>query len=162
MKKIISLSIVLCFVFALIGCNDARIKYDVVVNKWVGEGGTLLDFKTDGSFVWFQNKDNPKDNYISGTYVFYKGQEAMDYITNDLSQFALTNEIQQKYMEADKKRILDNYYCVVLTNTLLVVDNVETVGQTFTYYMGFYIDEDKMLEFINMGTVNYAKFTLQE
>ena len=163
MKKVISLFLALCFIFTVTACGNNSKNNDVISGrKWVGKDQSLMDLKENGDFIWYQSKDNLEGNYMSGTYVVYKGQKAMDYIANDLSRFGVTMEEQQQMVNASENRTLDTYYCLVITNTLLVMDGVETTGESFSYYMGFYYEDGKTLDFVNMGTANYATFTLQE
>ena len=52
----------------------------ILTNNWVFQDNSILMFSDNDTFTYYQSRDNLEDNYYTGTYEFYTGQAAYDYI----------------------------------------------------------------------------------
>ncbi len=87
-------------------------------NNWVGVNDTALIIpESDGTFVWYRDKNDKDGDYYSGEYKLYIGDEAVEYLTTE-------SEVKDKVTEDDIKELeapeygatRDNFVCLVLTN----------------------------------------------
>lgn len=54
--------------------------------------GSLIVCETDCTFRYYQSEEDMTDDYFEGTYEFYVGAEAVEYVTTVLSEFDVTEE----------------------------------------------------------------------
>ena len=120
----------------------------------------LLDLKKDGTFKYYRYKTDLTDNYYVGTYKVYKGNDAIKYITNDLSHYGYTKSKIESLFTSETYA-LQNFYCLVLNNDECIVNGENTFSKpVITPYLGFYIEDDRvLLHLINMNTSNSTFLT---
>lgn len=130
--------------------------------KFSGGDGSVICFKEDESFAWYQSEDCQDDNYYSGTYEIYLAEDAVDYIVNDLPEYGITREELDNYFalnQEDDFYKMENYCCMVLHNDVIKIDGeVMNLEANTSYYMGFYADG--YYDAANMQTGNYSLFTV--
>lgn len=120
---------------------------------------SLLDLKSDGTFKYYQDKDKLADYYYEGTYTIYNGEDAIEYIANDLEKYGVTEEEQKDLLERNSKYKIDNYYCVVLKNQKCIINGENTLTTIVeTPYFGFYFEDTKTLNITNMKSSNIYNF----
>ena len=131
-------------------------------NSYSAGDGSVIYFQTDGTFEWYLSADDTSDNYYTGTYEVYTGEDALEYITVDLSDYGVTVDEMYEFFarNADNDFYqMSNLCCVVLHNDERMMDGkLESMGKD-TYYMGFY--QDGYYDAANMDTGNYAQFTMR-
>lgn len=140
--------------------NSTRVINDIKDNSWVVGDDSLLTFDNSTEFKYYKSKTDKSDNYYQGTYKIYVGDEAVDYIANDLSKYGVTKEEQEQILETRKNNENEAYVCIVLTNKKCIQDGENTLEKTVEApYYGFYDKDKKVLDIINMNTGTTYYFT---
>lgn len=121
---------------------------------------SLLELKKDGTFKYYKNKTDLTDYYYEGTYKVYNGQDAVNYISNNLKEYGVTKDEQiALFVRSNHK--LENYYCIVLINDKCIINGENTLTNTVeTPYFGFYYSE--VLNITNMKSANTYNFVKQD
>lgn len=131
-------------------------------NSYLAGDDSVIYFQEDGTFEWYLSVDDTSDNYFKGTYDVYFDESALEYITEDLSDYGVTSdELYEFFIQnADNDFYqISNLCCLVLHNDEGMMDGrIEKMGRD-SYYMGFY--QDGYFDAANMATGNYAQFTLR-
>lgn len=128
-------------------------------HSWETTDGSLLVLDDDGSFKYYRDPDDRSDYYYEGTYKVYCGEDAVEYIAEDLEEYGVTEEEQREIFERNAKYNVDNYYCMVLTNKKCIIEGENTLEETVvTPYFGFYYEQYDALDFANMNTGTYYYF----
>ncbi len=179
MKKILVFTLLILSAFAASSCGmvtNALMRFvsegdaaaysstldELSGNDWEANDGSLLCLNEDSSFDWYQKAEDLTNNYYSGSYKVYNGKDAIEYITSELSEYALTREEQEALISRNSEYTYDNYYCLVLDNEECMVDgeNILDASQpSRTPYYGFYYEGDEYLDLANMNSGNYSGFT---
>ena len=135
--------------------------FDINGSSWYGDDGSLLELDVTGSYSWYQDSKGSGDSYFLGDYVYYNGLEAIDYIADKLSDYGITKDEQLNFFEYGGYDFSD-YYLIILSCDKMVIGGVEQENVfNQLYYYGFYDDNSKRLDLINMDTTNDAGFTLK-
>lgn len=128
--------------------------------KYLSTDGSAIDFKEDGSFVWYQSDENHEDNFFEGVYQIFFDKDAADYVVHKLPQFNVKEEELLKFFLRNRGNDLyniKNFCCLIIENQKLTMEGVDKQIEPYnTYYMGFY--KDGYLEAANMQSGNYVKF----
>lgn len=179
-KKFLSIALIIIMLlgtmFALTGCGseekqssksskeETKKTDDISGNSYIEEtDDSLLDLKNNGTFKYYQDKDELTDYYYEGTYTVYNGEDAIEYIANDLEEYGVTEEEQRDLFERSSKYKLENYYCVVLNNKKCIIDGKNTLSKTVeTPYFGFYFEEKDTLNITNMKSANTYIFVKEK
>lgn len=123
------------------------------------QDNSLLDLKSDGTFLYYKDKDDKTDNYYEGTYVVYQGEDAIKYIANDLETYGLTEEEQKDLIRRNEEYKEENYYCLVLKNNKCIMNGKNTLTSTIeTPYYGFFFEQIDTLMIVNMKSANIYNF----
>ena len=99
--------------------NIARTYYRSGINKvYVGVNDTALIIpESDGTFVWYRDKNDKDGDYYSGEYKLYIGDDAVEYLTTESEVKDNVTEDDIKELEAPEYGATrDNFVCLVLTN----------------------------------------------
>lgn len=132
--------------------------FDIKGYSWLGSDKSVLYLENDMSYVWYLDDSNHSDNYTSGNYYVYMGEEALRYISDRLPEYGITEEKQRELFRRGDYDIED-YYLLILNCTKVYKDGASqenSVGEV--PYYGFYDDDRKQLDLVNMKTGNTAKF----
>ena len=114
----------------------------------------------DGSFHWYQPRQVTDDNYYAGTYRFYVGQEAWDYLLAYFSDMGLTEEDLLGVINDRPEYNLERFVCLVATNESFLLDGEEQLSApTQTHYFGFLLENGSYLNIANMTTGSSYAFT---
>lgn len=126
--------------------------------------GSVIYFKEDGTYFWYQSDDNHDDNYYSGSYSEYYKHSARDYIVNDLWEYAVTQEELDDYFERNEGDTFyneENFCCLVLHNYVLIVNGESLLDYPYdSNYIGFY--SNGIFDAANMDSGDYTLFTICE
>ena len=128
--------------------KQSVIDYDYFVSKdWIGLNDTaLIEVDENGTFTWFRDRDNQDGDYYSGTFKFYTGDEAVNYITTE-------SEVKDNVTEEDIKEneapeygaTRENFVCFVITNEKEVFhgeeNTYEPADQVTTTLYGYFVND---------------------
>lgn len=130
--------------------------------NWQGtKDSSLLVFEQDGTFRYYQTAEDLTDNYFEGTYEFYVGADAVDYITTDLSDYSVTKNELEGIFEGSDDYDESNFVCFTLNNEACYMGGENTLEKPYqTSYFGFCLEEDSdlYLDIANMNSANYHLF----
>lgn len=147
--------------------GDIDIEYLIVGHTYKLDDDSVIKFYDDYRFIWWKDAYS-EDNYYAGTYSVYYGEDAKERITEDLTQFAVTEEELDAYFErneGDEIYSIENLTLIELDHTEVVFDGVEEdmsdYDTTISYYYGFYDTTTKKLDAANMATGTYYLFERQ-
>lgn len=132
-----------------------------VGKKFICSDESVLLFENENRFVWYLSDANHDDNYYAGTYEFHFGENAMDYIINELPEFGITKKVMMDYFENNKDNELFNIsnFCFMTIHNEKMVYYGETINENAnSYYMGYYIEG--CIDVINLKTGFNAVFVL--
>lgn len=139
-------------------------------NNWitVNDHSYLVFNKKDKSFTYYQSYLDTSDNYYTGQYRIYTGEDAFDYITGDLSDYGITKSELRQMIRMNDEYDMDNLICLCLDNEELVTDGESEDGESWTtHYYGFYLTPEKggktynVLDLANMETASYITFIME-
>ena len=162
--------IVLFFVICIIvrvfsgisGASSDINKSKFCDNKWVEYySNSYLVPKSDGTFKYYKDKTDLTDYYYTGHYKLYVGDEGIDYVVNDLSEYGVTRDEIQGLIDRNDKYKKGNFVCLVLDNEECIIDGENTATSTVTTpYYGFYVKEngEEGFDIANMNSATYYLF----
>ena len=156
MSVIIIVILYILFSYLLIDKNEDYNYEHFIGNNFIAQDNSYLVLNKDKTFYWYKDINN-KDEYYYGVYTIYRGENAINYITNTLSIYGIDENYQRTYL-LDKN--IDDYYNLNLNNEKLVVNGKEEKLFKETRYYGLATDNYKKFELLNMDANNYAIFTL--
>lgn len=121
--------------------------------KWLAAGDSVLYLNRDNSYIWYLDKNN----FYSGIYEFYVGEEAIEYIVTNLSEYGVTLDDQLDFFRDGSIKI-ENYCLLILDcdNIHLDGDGTDSVGEV--PYYGFYDEYNDALSLVNMETKDTFSF----
>lgn len=158
-------------------------------NRFICLDDSEIQMKEDGSFIYYRTKEDYGGDYYQGTYEVYWGQEAVDKIVS-MEEYGLTEEELERTINANKKGyhlgdisgknsiayMLDEesysdaktydvskdvFYCIILHNDILYMDGQTKEMNQDSIYIGYYVEEVKTLDLLNIVTVSPVTWTLQ-
>ena len=123
---------------------------------------SLIVPESDGTFKYYKDRYDKSNYYYEGHYEFYMGEEAYNYVTEDLSQYGVTKEELDGLFERNAQYSKENLVCFMLHNEKCYIDGEDTMGgkTVDTPYYGCYIktDEGHALDVANMNAAEYYYF----
>ena len=130
-------------------------EYDIPVEtvpelsgyQWVGNDGSTLFLKKDGTFEWNQ-KANNTDRVLLGKYEAYTGEEAIQYIEDNLSQYKFFDEDNNKSTTEQLQ-----YFCLLVLHS----NTIDTM-----YFYGNLSVDGKELDLTNIQENNTLKLKRQD
>ena len=150
----------LLFLLTACGGGNGSSKPFVAGTTWTGSDQSYLIFGEDDSFAWYKDKDVTDDNYYKGTYEFYRGEEAMTYLTEDLSEYGVTKEEMEGVIDRADEYELEDLVCWTFHYTEIKIDGQDYSDKMDeTSYYGFVLYDDSYLDIANMSTATYYSFT---
>ena len=129
--------------------------------SWIASNdGSQWTFDEDGTFHWYQDGAVTDDNYYAGTYTFYVGRQAKDYLTDALAEFGITEEELLQTINARAEYGLEHFVCLTTTNESFLLNGAEQLSEpTQTHYCGFLLEDGERLSLLNMRTATQYEFT---
>ena len=96
-KKSLYVLILLFVTLTLTGCEK---KFSLNNSIWLSKDDSLVLFTSRG-IKWYEKKGEYDNNYYSGKYKLYIGDDAYEYITEDLSNYNVPLYLKHKSIHAD-------------------------------------------------------------
>lgn len=157
MKKLL---LVLTIVLALTGCSFILKEKSLVENtSWVASDNSEMVFE-EKDFKWYKSQDDHSDNYYYGTYEFYIGEEAVEFITTDLSSYNVTEEELEGIFARNANYSRENFVVFNLNYDGITIDGETTKpSNSLVPWYGFILDDNTVLDVANMNTGTYYSFT---
>ncbi|MGN0621204.1 MAG: hypothetical protein ACI4I9_04990 [Porcipelethomonas sp.] len=157
LKKIFSVVLCAVMLISVTSCKSkAEKKGDYLTgNKWETASGMLLSLKDDNTFKFYNNSADRKNNYYSGTYSVSVGQDAIDFLSENLG----LDPASQKSTLSRFSVTLEDYYALVLNNEERIIDDENTLEEpnSFTYY-GYYSKDYETLTLYNYDSQTEYNF----
>lgn len=117
-------------------------------------------FGTDKTFHWYQTEGKTDDNYFAGTYEFHVGQDAVNYLTAELSAYGITERKIRQVISGNPEYTLENFVCFSCVNQSFLLHGEEQLsGDVLSSYLGFFLRDGTILDIANMTTGTYYGFT---
>lgn len=168
-KRLLTIgTIVVMLLITLTGCIniepkgkvETKERKSIVENtKWIaGDGSEAIFGKKE--IRWYQKEGYYDDNYYFGKYEFYIGDDAVEFITTDLSSYGVTETELEDLFERSEEYNRDNF---VVFN--IEYDGIKMNGETTTPtvslvpWFGFIFEDNTYLDVANMNTGTYYSFT---
>lgn len=128
---------------------------------WTTDDGSEVVF-TEDRINWYQSPENHDDNYYSGKYQFYVGQDAVRYITENLSEYGVTKQ----ELEAQFKRSGEyDESCFVVFDIrydcFMLYGKEQEIERPLVPWYGFLLKDGTFLDVANMNTGTYYPFVKQ-
>lgn len=129
--------------------------------SWLsGDDNSQWVFGTDETFHWYQTKGKTDDNYFAGTYEFHIGQDAINYLTTELSDYGITERLIKLMISSNQEYTLDNFVCFSCVNQSFMAHGEELLSEdVLSSYLGFLLRDGTYLDIANMTTGTYYGFT---
>ena len=132
-----------------------EIKDAITGENWVEmNSGSYLVFNSSKKFTYFKDYGVSDNYYYEGKYELYVGDEALEYITDDLSEYDIDEDDIEDLMDENKNYDISNLVCLVLKNNKQIIDGENQLDDTVvTPYYGFYVDAgDTFINLTHMET----------
>ena len=157
------ISVILFFVFSYLLNEGDNYNYENIKgNSYIANDNSYLVLKNNGTFYWYKDKEN-KEEYYYGTYTVYRGENAIKYISSNLSIYDISEKEQREAIDKSSiKDAIDHYYNLNLNNEKLITKDKEEQLLKETRYYGFASEDYKELKFLNMDANNYAIFPIDK
>ncbi len=129
--------------------------------SWIsGNDNSQWVFGTDKTFHWYQTEGETGDNYFAGTYEFHVGQDAINYLTTEFSDYGITERKIRQVLSSNSEYMLDNFVCFSCVNQSFMLRGKEQLSEdTISSYLGFFLQDGTYLDIANMTTGTYYGFT---
>ncbi|WP_051688809.1 zinc ribbon domain-containing protein [Butyrivibrio sp. AE2032] len=153
--------------------DDRKTDYKKIIekNSWIAKGDQsyLVFTKKDKSFTYYQSYFDLSDNYYTGHYEIYVGEDAMDYITEDLDDYGVTRDELRQTIRMNDDYETENLVCISLVHEEMIVGGVDQADSSWTVnYFGFFLTPEKggktynVLDIANMETASYTTFIKED
>ena len=129
--------------------------------SWIsGNDNSQWVFGTDKTFHWYQTEGETDHNYFAGTYEFHVGQDAINYLTTECSDYGITERKIRQVISSNSEYTLDNFVCFSCVNQSFMLRGKEQLSEdTISSYLGFFLQDGTYLDIANMTTGTYYGFT---
>ena len=153
--------------------DDNAIDYVKMIekNNWIttGDNSYMVFDKKTKSFTYYQSYLDTSDNYYTGKYQIYAGEDAFEYITEDIDELGVEKSEIRSMISMNEEYEMENLLCICLDYEELIVDGEKQDRDPWTiHYYGFYLtpEEDgetyNVLDVCNMEAASYVTFVLEE
>ena len=158
-KKITAVLMALCMIFCFTACENTE-EFEkngdyLTGNSWEGTDGSLIDLETDGTYKFYNSSANKTNNYYSGKFEVFNGQNAIDYL---VKEYGFNEEGQRSVMQ--EFQVEDqNYYVLVLNHDECIVNGENILTEpTMVEYFGYYSPNGEYLNFTSLKTMGQMDF----
>ena len=147
--------------------TDHTNKYikKIETNTWVAmEDASCLEFTKPRTFKYYQNYEDTSDNYYSGRYRIFAGQNAMDMLTGSYKNYGVKKNDVNSLISNNMAFTKENLVLVVFENDGMWMDGENVKDEEWeTAYYGFVVTEpNTSMLLINMTTGTRFTFILQD
>ena len=153
--------------------DDNSIDYVKMIekNNWIttGDNSYMVFDKKSKSFTYYQSYLDTSDNYYTGKYQIYAGEDAFDYITEDIDELGVEKSEIRQMINMNEEYEMENLLCICLDYEELIVGGEKQDRDPWTiHYFGFYLtpEEDgetyNVLDVCNMEAASYVTFVLEK
>ena len=153
--------------------DDDAIDYVKMIekNNWIttGDNSYMVFDKKTKSFTYYQSYLDTSDNYYTGKYQIYAGEDAFEYITEDIDELGVEKSEIRSMISMNEEYEMENLLCICLDYEELIVDGEKQDRDPWTiHYYGFYLtpEEDgetyNVLDVCNMEAASYVTFVLEK
>ena len=130
--------------------DDDAIDYVKMIekNNWIttGDNSYMVFDKKTKSFTYYQSYLDTSDNYYTGKYQIYAGEDAFEYITEDIDELGVEKSEIRSMISMNEEYEMENLLCICLDYEELIVD-----GETYN-----------VLDVCNMEAASYVTFVLEK
>lgn len=137
--------------------NDYYIEdevFDLSGHSYDVSDGGLLYLNENMQYVWYEDKAD-STSYYNGTYEFYNGIEAVNYIVDN---YGISQVEQWKSFDCWKED--SNYYLIIFDCTNMIVNGKVRDSNDISAYYGFYSDFGDYFSLINIDSSDRIEFRL--
>lgn len=128
---------------------------------WITDDNSEVVF-TEDRIDWYQSAENHEDNYYSGKYQFYIGQDAVQYITKNLSEYRITKQKLENLFKRSSKYDESCFVVFDIRYDRFLLDGEEqTIDRPLVPWYGFLLEDGTFLDVANMNTGTYYPFKKQ-
>jgi hypothetical protein len=140
-------------------------------NNWIttGDNSYMVFDKKTKSFTYYQSYLDTSDNYYTGKYQIYAGEDAFEYITEDIDELGVEKSEIRSMISMNEEYEMENLLCICLDYEELIVDGEKQDRDPWTiHYYGFYLTHEEdgatynVLDVCNMEAASYVTFVLEE
>lgn len=129
--------------------------------SWLGKDNSQVVF-TKNRIDWYKSADDHKDNYYSGEYKFYTGEDAIKYISEDLKQYGVTREEMEQLLSNNEKYNKNNFVVFdIRYDKYLLNGKEQKITTPLVPWYGFIMEDNTVLHVVNMNNIAYYTFTKQ-
>jgi len=152
--------------FILVGCGTKK-EEPVIPKKsneinntiWIGSDGSEIIFEEE-ELKWYRDEGIHDDNYYIGTFEYYRGSAAIEFITTELSQYGITKSELENLFNRNEEYNEENFVVFNLVYSGIVMDGETTVpSRKLVPWYGFILKDGTYLDVANMNTGTYYSFT---
>ena len=158
-KKISAIICVFILTLFITGCGGKNSSKSLVSNTtWVDKYDSEFVF-TENRLSWYETAGKHDDNYYSGSYKFFRGEEAVKYVTTELSSYGVTrDELESLFNRSDYEK---KDFVVIDANfdTYKLDGQMQEVPNPHIPWYGFIQKNDTYLDIASMNTGSYYGFT---
>lgn len=142
------------------GGTQSIVKSSLMRNTtWQGSDGSEVVF-TDNRINWYKSADDHLDNYYSGTYTFYIGKDAVNYITTELSEYYVTSsELQSLFNRSEMYSESSFVVFDIRYDKFILNKQPQQIERPLVPWFGFLLEDGTFLDVANMNTGTYYQFT---
>lgn len=171
MKSILAAILLAALLVLQAGCAGGAVSVDqaqeppavpavnpISNTTWLSDDGSEVIF-TEDRIDWYHDPDNHEDFYYSGAYVFYIGEAAIEYITQDLSDYGITREKLERQFSASDEHDVSNFVVFdIRYDRWVLFGQEQTIERPLVPWYGYILDDDTRLDVANMNTGTYYPF----
>lgn len=129
--------------------------------KWVETQADSCLVFNGNNFNYYQTYKDLNDNYYTGTYDIFVGEEAIDKVTTDYSQYGVTRQELDDLFAKNPNVSKDSFVCIMLNNTGCWQNGQNTRDEQWVRpFYGFYMKVENHYEMalVQMNNGNYYAF----
>ena len=125
-------------------------------SKYTGSDDSVIYFYSDDSFEWFLT-DYDYDNLKTGEYDVIFGEAAVEWLTEDHTEYGVTMDELEEYWDMNSDSDLykkENLTILTLTTEIATMDGEQQNDEPYTVFYYGYSNEEGF-DGVNLNTFNY-------
>lgn len=158
----VGLAIIIVLFVIISGLSFGSEGSSLIANtRWVADDNSEVIFSID-RIDWYKDASVHTDNYYSGKYKFYIGEEAVEYITEELEDYGVTESELESLFSRNEKYNESNFVVFdIRYDEFIMNGKSQTISRPLVPWYGFILEDNTVLDVVNMNTAAYYKFTKQ-